>query len=93
VHIGGTIDQIAASEHAAVRGEHHERPFVLLVQSSLFDETRAPAGKHTAWGYCHVPHGSTRDMTGGSSTTTSCSRCCCTVAAPARALRRSPDRA
>jgi len=63
VHIGGTIDQIAASEHAAVRGEHHERPFVLLVQSSLCDDTRAPAGKHTAWAYCHVPHGSTRDMT------------------------------
>jgi phytoene dehydrogenase-like protein len=46
----GTLDQIAASEHPAVRGEHHERPFVLLVQSSLFDQTRAPAGKHTAWG-------------------------------------------
>jgi len=63
VHLGGTLDQIAASEHSAVRGEHHERPFVLLVQSSLFDDSRAPAGKHTAWGYCHVPHGSTRDMT------------------------------
>jgi len=63
VHVGGTLDQIAASEQAAVRGEHSERPFVLLVQPSLFDETRAPAGKHTAWAYCHVPSGSTRDMT------------------------------
>ncbi len=63
VHVGGTLDQIAASEQAAVRGEHCERPFVLLVQPSLFDDTRAPAGKHTAWAYCHVPHGSTRDMT------------------------------
>jgi phytoene dehydrogenase-like protein len=63
VHLGGTIDQIAASEHAAVHGEHHERPFVLLVQSSRFDATRAPEGRHTAWAYCHVPHGSTRDMT------------------------------
>jgi phytoene dehydrogenase-like protein len=63
VHVGGTLEQIAASEQAAVRGEHCERPFVLLVQPSLFDDTRAPAGKHTAWAYCHVPHGSTRDMT------------------------------
>jgi phytoene dehydrogenase-like protein len=57
------LEQIAASEQAAVRGEHSERPFVLLVQPSLFDHTRAPEGKHTAWAYCHVPHGSTRDMT------------------------------
>jgi phytoene dehydrogenase-like protein len=63
VHVGGTLDQIAASERAAIRGEHCERPFVLLVQPSLFDDTRAPHGKHTAWAYCHVPHGSTRDMT------------------------------
>src|SRR4051795_6197070 len=63
VHLGGTLEEIAASEDAAVSGKHHERPFVLLVQSSLFDNTRAPAGKHTAWAYCHVPHGSTRDMT------------------------------
>jgi len=63
VHVGGTLEQIAASEQAAVRGEHSERPFVLLVQPSLFDASRAPAGKHTAWGYCHVPSGSTRDMT------------------------------
>ena len=63
VHVGGTLEQIAASEQAAVGGELSERPFVLLVQPSLFDDTRAPDGKHTAWAYCHVPHGSTRDMT------------------------------
>ena len=63
VHLGGTLDEIAASEDAAVRGRHHERPFVLLVQPSLFDPTRAPAGKHTAWAYCHVPNGSAKDMT------------------------------
>jgi phytoene dehydrogenase-like protein len=63
VHLGGTLDEIAASEDAAVSGRHHERPFVLLVQPSLFDPTRAPTGKHTAWAYCHVPSGSTRDMT------------------------------
>jgi phytoene dehydrogenase-like protein len=63
VHLGGTLDEIAASEEAAVSGRHHERPFVLLVQPSLFDPTRAPEGKHTAWAYCHVPSGSTRDMT------------------------------
>jgi phytoene dehydrogenase-like protein len=63
VHVGGTLEQIAVSEQAAVRGEHSERPFVLLVQPSLFDASRTPAGKHTAWAYCHVPSGSTRDMT------------------------------
>jgi phytoene dehydrogenase-like protein len=64
VHVGGTLDEIAASEQAAVQGEPSERPFVLLVQPSLFDNTRAPERKHTAWAYCHVPNGSTRDMTG-----------------------------
>ena len=63
VHIGGTLDEIAASEDEVCRGGHPKRPFVLLVQASLFDRTRAPAGKHTAWAYCHVPHGSRRDMT------------------------------
>jgi phytoene dehydrogenase-like protein len=63
VHLGGTLEEIASSEKAAVGGEHSERPFVLLVQPSLFDDARAPQGKHTAWAYCHVPHGSTRDMT------------------------------
>ena len=63
VHLGGTLDEIAASEEAASKGEHAVRPFVLLVQPSLFDPTRAPAGRHTAWAYCHVPNGSSRDMT------------------------------
>ena len=63
VHIGGTLEEIAASEEAVTRGEHADRPFVLLVQPSLCDPTRAPPGKHTAWAYCHVPSGSGRDMT------------------------------
>jgi phytoene dehydrogenase-like protein len=62
VHIGGTLAEIAESERAAWEGRHAERPFVLLAQQSLFDETRAPAGKHTVWAYCHVPHGSAVDM-------------------------------
>lgn len=62
VHLGGTAEEITASESAVRRGEHAERPFVLLAQPSLFDPSRAPAGKHTAWTYCHVPHGSTVDM-------------------------------
>ncbi|HHY57594.1 MAG TPA: NAD(P)/FAD-dependent oxidoreductase, partial [Chloroflexi bacterium] len=56
-------DEIAASERAVWRSEHPARPFVLLAQQSLFDPTRAPAGKQVAWGYCHVPNGSTVDMT------------------------------
>jgi phytoene dehydrogenase-like protein len=64
VHVGGTLAEIADAESAAWRGKHAERPFVLLAQQSLFDDTRAPAGKHTAWAYCHVPNGSTVDMTG-----------------------------
>jgi phytoene dehydrogenase-like protein len=63
VHLGGTLDEVAAAEQTVVDGGHAERPFVLLVQPSLFDPTRAPEGKHTAWAYCHVPNGSTRDMT------------------------------
>jgi len=63
VHIGGTLQEIAAAERAVWRGEHAARPFVLLAQQSLFDATRAPAGKQTAWAYCHVPNGSTVDMT------------------------------
>jgi phytoene dehydrogenase-like protein len=62
VHLGGTLEEIAASEAAVGRGDHPERPFVLLVQPSLFDTSRAPAGRHTAWAYCHVPNGSTFDM-------------------------------
>ncbi|MBX7214577.1 MAG: NAD(P)/FAD-dependent oxidoreductase [Thermoflexales bacterium] len=61
VHLGGTLAEVAASERAAWRGEPGPRPFVLLTQPSLFDATRAPAGAHTAWAYCHVPHGDTRD--------------------------------
>jgi phytoene dehydrogenase-like protein len=63
VHLGGTLDELAGSESAFARGEHSERPFVLLAQPSLFDPTRCPPGRHTAWAYCHVPNGSTRDMT------------------------------
>ena len=63
VHLGGTLDEIAAGERAVWRGDHPERPFVLLAQQSLFDASRAPAGKHTVWAYCHVPNGSTVDMT------------------------------
>ncbi|MCC7450788.1 MAG: NAD(P)/FAD-dependent oxidoreductase [Anaerolineae bacterium] len=62
VHLGGTLNEIAASERAVWEGQHPERPFVLLAQQSLFDSTRAPAGKHTVWAYCHVPNGSTVDM-------------------------------
>ncbi|HZS75934.1 MAG TPA: NAD(P)/FAD-dependent oxidoreductase [Ktedonobacteraceae bacterium] len=63
VHIGGTMEEICASESTVGHGEHPERPFVLVAQQSLFDPTRAPNGKHTAWTYCHVPNGSTYDMT------------------------------
>lgn len=62
VHVGGTLPAIAAAERAVWRGEHAAQPFVLVVQPSLFDAGRAPAGKHTLWAYCHVPHGSDRDM-------------------------------
>src|SRR5260221_10843433 len=63
VHLGGTLEEIAASEKQVMRGEHPERPFVLVGQQSLFDPTRAPLGMHTLWTYCHVPSGSTEDMT------------------------------
>lgn len=63
VHVGGTLDEIADAEHATYYGEHPERPFVLLCQQSQFDPTRAPTGKHTGYAYCHVPGGSTVDMT------------------------------
>ncbi len=62
VHLGGRLDEIAAAEEAPWRGEVAERPFVLLSQPSLFDRVRAPSGRHTAWGYCHVPHGSDVDV-------------------------------
>jgi phytoene dehydrogenase-like protein len=63
VHLGGTLEEIARGEAAVAAGRHHERPFVLLAQQSLFDATRAPAGRHTVWAYCHVPNGSTVDQT------------------------------
>jgi phytoene dehydrogenase-like protein len=62
VHLGGTFEEIADAERAVWHGKHPERPFVLLAQQSLCDSTRAPAGSHTGWAYCHVPHGSTFDM-------------------------------
>jgi phytoene dehydrogenase-like protein len=63
VHLGNTIQEIAVSERASMKGIHAEKPFVLFVQQSQFDATRAPEGKHTAWAYCHVPNGSSEDMT------------------------------
>jgi phytoene dehydrogenase-like protein len=62
IHLGGSSEEIAESEKAVRIGQHPERPFVLLAQPSLFDSSRAPAGKHTAWAYCHVPNGSNVDM-------------------------------
>jgi phytoene dehydrogenase-like protein len=62
VHLGGSFEEIAASEKAVRNGQHVDRPFVLLAQPSLFDSSRAPAGKHTAWAYCHVPNGSRVNM-------------------------------
>jgi phytoene dehydrogenase-like protein len=63
IHVGGSMEEIAASERAVWKGFHPERPFVICVQPSLFDATRAPDGCHIAWAYCHVPNGSTFDMT------------------------------
>jgi phytoene dehydrogenase-like protein len=63
VHLGGGLEEVAAAEAAVWRGEHPERPFVILAQQSVFDPSRAPEGKHTGWAYCHVPNGSTVDMT------------------------------
>jgi phytoene dehydrogenase-like protein len=63
VHLGGALWEIAASEAAVARGGHPERPYVLLAQQSIIDPSRAPAGKHTVWAYCHVPNGSRVDMT------------------------------
>ncbi len=63
VHLGGSMAEIAASEEAAVRGQVSDAPFVLVAQPTLFDATRAPEGRHILWAYCHVPNGSTVDMT------------------------------
>ena len=64
VHVGGTYEEIAAAEAATAAGAHPARPFVLVAQPSLADHTRAPAGRHAGWAYCHVPYGSETDMTG-----------------------------
>jgi len=64
VHVGGTFEEIARSEAEVAIGRHPEHPFVLVAQPSVADPTRAPAGGHTLWAYCHVPSGSTTDMSG-----------------------------
>lgn len=63
IHLGGTFEEIAAGELQVSRGWHPQRPYVLIAQQSVVDATRAPASKHTLWAYCHVPNGSTVDMT------------------------------
>jgi len=63
LHLGGTLEEIEAAELCPWVGRHSAKPFVLLAQQSLFDSRRAPAGRHTGWAYCHVPNGSTQDMT------------------------------
>jgi phytoene dehydrogenase-like protein len=63
VHLGGTLDELAVSERTVWAGTTAERPFTLLTQQSLFDDSRAPQGRHTVWAYCHVPSGSDEDMT------------------------------
>jgi phytoene dehydrogenase-like protein len=63
VHVGGTLPEVASAERMVSLGQHPEKPFMLVAQHSLFDPTRAPLGKHTLWAYCHVPNGSTFDMT------------------------------
>ena len=63
VHLGGRLDEVAAAEAAVVAGRHPDQPFVLLSQPGVADDTRAPAGQETGWAYCHVPNGSTVDMT------------------------------
>jgi phytoene dehydrogenase-like protein len=63
VHVGGTLEEVATAEQQVSRGIAPERPFVLLAQQSLFDSTRAPEGKQTAWAYCHIPNGCEMDMT------------------------------
>jgi phytoene dehydrogenase-like protein len=63
VHVGGPLEEVAAAEREVARGGHPQRPFVLVAQQSVFDPSRAPAGAHTLWAYCHVPNGSNVDMT------------------------------
>jgi len=63
VHVGGTLAEVTEAERAPWENRVADKPFLLIAQQSLFDETRAPPGKHAVWGYCHVPHGSEIDMT------------------------------
>ncbi len=63
IHLGGTLEEITQAEQQTSDGQHPDRPYVLLAQQSRFDSSRAPVGKHTGWAYCHVPNGSTVDMT------------------------------
>ena len=64
VHLGGTFEEVAASEADVTAGRHPDRPYCIIVQPGVVDRTRAPAGQHALWGYCHVPSGSDRDVTG-----------------------------
>ncbi len=63
LHLGSTIEEIAAAESLTASGGYPEKPFVLVAQQSIFDKLRAPSGKHTLWAYCHVPNGSAKNMT------------------------------
>ena len=63
IHVGGTLEEIAGAEAEVFAGRHPAKPFLILVQPSIADASRAPAGKHTAWAYCHVPNGSSLDLT------------------------------
>src|SRR5690606_24898688 len=65
VHLGGAFEEVARGEREVWQGKHPTKPFVLFAQQSIFDGSRAPEGKHTGWAYCHVPNGSTKDMTIG----------------------------
>src|SRR6202035_5887771 len=63
LHLGGTLDEVSHSEAEVAAGRHPDAPYVIAVQSTVIDPTRAPAGRHTLWAYCHVPSGSNVDMT------------------------------
>jgi len=63
LHLGGTFEEIARSEHATAHGQHPDQPFVLVAQPTIFDRSRAPENRHILWAYCHVPNGSAFDMT------------------------------
>ncbi|MFP5236407.1 MAG: phytoene desaturase family protein [Acidobacteriota bacterium] len=63
VHVGGSYEEVAAAEEAVAKGRQADKPFLIVTQPSLYDPTRAPAGRHTAWAYCHVPNGATEDRT------------------------------